>query len=123
MKTKQFTEVCHLDTCLPDYFSGYSYPVIAIAAYNGMTRLNLAEEIESEINATWEYIVGDDDRQFTEGDMKLFETFCKELRETNPEEVIYSNPEETEEFDSESSYIYLSLCSPVTRYGINFLNE
>lgn len=120
---KQFTEVCHLDTCLPDYFSGYSFPVIAIPAFNGMTRGDLADEIESEISATWDYLVGEDDRQFSESDMQLFETFCKELRDSNPDEIIYSNPEESEEFDSDTCYIYLSLCSPVTVYGLTFLNE
>lgn len=117
-KTNRFTEVCQLDVCTSDYFSGYKYPVIAVPLYNGMTNKDLAEQIKSEINATFEYLCNDySDWSFTEKEMKIFDRFCNKLKRTK-KYVIIDNLE-----DCESVYMYLSLCKPVTRYGMTFLNE
>ena len=44
-------EIYHLDTCLPDYFQGSSYPeTIAVPVWSGMTRDDLRESILEEFN-------------------------------------------------------------------------
>ena len=126
MKTKRFTEVCQLDTCLPDYFTGYHFPVVAIPVYNGMTKKDIADAIKLEINATWDYLTyGDTDKVFTEKEMKLFDTFCKELETNEPDQIVISGLEEPEGEDNDmydNVYMYLSLCKPVRQYGMTFLN-
>ena len=127
MKTKKrFTEVCQLDICLSDYFTGYHMPVVAIPVSNGMTKKDIAEAIQSEINYDWDYLVGDDDRQFTEEEMSLFDSYCDELK-SDPNTIIISGIEETEDEDedffTEPVYMYLSLCKPVNKYGMTFLND
>src|ERR1035437_7348926 len=97
MKTadQRFTEVCQLDTCLSDYFTGYHMPVIAIPVYNGITNHDIANDIQGEINASWEYLCNEE-HGFTEEEMKLFDTFCTELK-SKPEEIIIKGLEEIDE--------------------------
>lgn len=125
MKTinNRFTEVCQLDVCLPDYFSGYHMPVIAVPMYNGITNKELAKDIKSEINATWEYLCNEDspDQSFTEKEMRIFDRFCNKLKRAK-KYIIIENLEESEEEDTETVYMYLSLCKPVHQYGMTFLN-
>jgi hypothetical protein len=123
MKTKRFTEVCQLDTCLPDYFTGYHMPVVAIPVYNGMTNKDIAEAIQSEINSSWEYLQNDD-HGFTEKEMKLFDTFCNKLKREKTRIIVkgFEEPEDDDQ-EIESPYMYLSLCKPVHKYGMTFLNE
>jgi len=118
----RFTEVCHLDTCLSDFFSGYSFPVLAIGVYGAnKTCEELASDIEIEINMTYEYLTN----EFNEDDMQVFTDFCEELRETPNKKVLNHDLEvsEDEDEDTECVYMYFSLCKPVNRYGITFLNE
>lgn len=123
MKAQRFTEVCILDVCMSDYFTGYHMPVLSIPMYNGMTNKDLAEEINSSINSDWDYLVNESDRSYTEEEIKIFEAHCTELL-NDPDNVIYEDSEEPEDMeDYESAYMYLGLCKPVTKYGITWLNE
>ena len=120
-KTNRFTEVCQLDVCTSDYFSGYKYPVIAIPLYNGMTAIELSDAIQSEINATFEYLCNDySENAFTEDELKIFNEYCEDLKKQRDAIVYHNSIEESE--DCESVYMYLSLCKPVKRYGMTFLN-
>ena len=122
---KRFTEATVLDTCFPDYFSGYHMPTIAVPVHHNMTYADLAAGIKSEINSTWDCLVSDtNDSQFTEEEMKLFDAFCDKLM-AFPSEVFYTSedaPTGKDEDESECPYAYISLCSPVFSNGINFLN-
>lgn len=125
-KEKRFTEVCLLDICTSDYFSGYFMPVLAIPIYKGMTNKDLAKEIPSEINAVYEYLCNEDmDRLFTEDELKLFYRYANKLKREKTYKIMNDSyfPEDEENEDFETAYIYLSLCKPVNRYGMNFLNE
>lgn len=125
MKTQpRFTEVCLLDICLPDYFSGYSYPVIAIPVHEGMTNSEVSEEIQSEINATWDYLTSDG-HGFTEDEIKLFDQYCEDLKNTQDPVVIFSpgNIKDNDNDMHDSVYMYFSLCKPVHKYGMTFLND
>ena len=122
MKKQRFTGVSHLDTCLPDFFTGYSYPVVSVPCFNGMTRADLADGIESEINSMYDYFVHD--LGYTESDMTLFDSFCANLRAENPDGVIYNNPDEPEDDEfCDCCYMYFGLCRPVHVGGLTFLNE
>ena len=126
MKTeKRFTEVAILDICTPDYFSGYHYPVLQVEIYPGMTNKNLAYQINQAINYDYEYLVNDYGQSYTDEEIKLFEKFAKEVK-NNPEQVIDLPENECDCEDDcfcDSVYLFLGLCKPVTRYGMQFLNE
>ena len=48
-------EICHYDTCLPDYFGGHTTPHIQIPAYP-MSFKELRESLSSELQ---QYVCGD----------------------------------------------------------------
>lgn len=123
-KQNRFTEVCLLDICLPDYFSGYQYPVIAIPVYKGMTNHDVLSEIKSEINSTYDYLTNENNG-FTPSELKLFEQYGRSLKKLPKEKILDDSffPEGDEYEDYDLSFIYLSLCKPVQRYGMTFLNE
>lgn len=108
---RKFTEVCNLDVCPSDYFSGYQFPVIAVPVYKNMTNKEVADSIQSEINSTYDYLR----ESFSKKDIKLFEKYCEELL-TKPENENFSYLEEVDEEENdfyESCYLYISLCCPV----------
>jgi len=120
MKKSKFTEVCILDICLSDYFSGYHLPVLAIPVYHGMTNKDIADEIKNEINSCYDYLC----ESFKDADLNLFDMYIDKLM-LNPDKENFLDLEiqDEEEDFGESVYMYLSLCKPVTRYGMTFLNE
>ena len=109
-KREKLTEVCFLGTMLSDYFSGYSFPVIAIPCYNNMTAKDIVNGIKSEINQTWEYLTYGDNA-FSKSEMQIFDKYCKELMK-DPDKVMITGIEETEDEgeDTETVYSYFSLC-------------
>lgn len=52
-------ELCHADTCLPDYWSGHHKPHVSIPVYKGMTLKEIKSLIRSQINMG--AIAGNDD--------------------------------------------------------------
>jgi len=120
MKKSKFTEVCILDICLSDYFSGYHLPVLAIPVYHGMTNKELADEIKNEINSCYDYLC----ESFKDADINLFDMYIDKLM-LNPNQKNFLDLEiqDDDEGFEESVYIYLSLCKPITKYGMTFLNE
>lgn len=42
-------ECCHVDTCLPDYWSGHHLPHVAIPVYRGMTLKEIKDAIKHEL--------------------------------------------------------------------------
>jgi len=53
-------ELCHVDTCFPDYWSGHHLPHIQIYPYPGMTLDNIKNQLLSELNCeavagSWDY--------------------------------------------------------------------
>lgn len=48
------TKIEYLDTCLPDYFSGFHNPVIGVPVDNATTKRELVEAIKQEIDECWE---------------------------------------------------------------------
>jgi len=122
----RFTEVAQLDICYPDYFTGYHMPVLQVPVYNGMTTHNLAQDIMSEINASWEMFVGDgeevSDKLFTKEEMEIFVKFCDNLLMQPLKIFIKHNTFQNGDDDLGCCYAYFSLCKPVTNYGITFLN-
>ena len=115
--TVRFTEVCLLDHCTPDYFTGYHMPVIQVGVWGTLTHKEVAEAIQEEINFTWDYLCGDE--AYTEEEIKLFEKYCDKLMET-PNEVFVES--EIIEDNEDTEWLYFALCKPVTMYGITFLN-
>lgn len=43
-------ECAHVDTCLPDYWSGHHLPHVQIPVYNGMTLKEIKEQIKIELS-------------------------------------------------------------------------
>jgi len=112
-------QVALLDVCTSDYFSGYSLPVLQIALYGAMTKKELAEEIKSELNAVWDYINPNDDKE-TEA---LYDKFCNEL-ETDGDSIFWKgDPDYNENNFYEPAYAYFSIIDPVWSNGIMFLNK
>ena len=110
---RKFTEVCILDVCTSDYFSGYQFPVIAVPVYKNMTNKEVAYFIQLEIDLTYDYLR----ESFSKKDIELFDKYCEELL-TKPENENFSYLEELDEEENyfyESCYIYISLC----QFGIS----
>ena len=125
MKTeKRFTEVAILDICLPDFFSGYSWPVVQPVVYPGMTNSELCQAIKEEINLTYEYLTNDHNG-YTEDELDMFVKFADDLKkEKQPVIDLPANECECEdECFCDSVYLFLGLCKPVYKYGMQFLNE
>lgn len=128
-KDPRFTEVAQLDICLPDYFSGYHFPVLSIPTFRYMTLHDVADGITSEINGSFDYLVneGQKDRTYTKDEIKLFEEFAKKLKEGPADPITGLSfcdcEEEDPDCECETAYIYFGLCKPVTKYGLTFLNE
>lgn len=115
-------KVALLDICLPDYFTGYSLPVLQIALYGKMTNAQLSESIMSELNYMFDYINPDDDKEIT----KLYEDYCLELNKTGGETFFKGDSDYNEDVDNdfyEPAYAYFSIIEPVYKNGIMFLNK
>jgi len=132
MKNKnRFTEVCILDVCYSDYFQGYSYPVLSIPVYYGQTNKDLGREILSEINSVYDYLCDSENSlTYTEKEIKIFERYAKKLIRSKKQLLGYVSEDinngidgEDLEFSSFGCYIYLGLCKPVFKYGMQFLNN
>ena len=117
-KEPRFTEVCLLHIGASDYFPGYRYPVISISTFKGMNNKDIAEGIKSEINTCYEMY-----EEFTPEEMKLFDTYCDELLKEPNKILDIDYCDCTEDCECETNYIYISLCKPVFKYGMQFLNE
>ena len=122
----RFTEVAQLDICYPDYFTGYHMPVLQVPVYNGMTTHNLANDLHDEISNSWEMFVGDgeevSDRLFTKDEMEIFVKFIDNLLMQPLKIFIKHNTFQNGDDDLGCCYAYFSLCKPVTKFGMNFLN-
>jgi len=105
-----------LDYCLPDYFSGYHLPVIAIPVYGNMSHKDVADEIQSEANYIWDYLI---DNGSEERWNELITLYCDELRK-NKDAIFVEQDELSEE--EEPSYLYFSITNPVYKYGMWFTN-
>lgn len=55
-------EICHADTCLPDYWSGHHRAHVQIPVIPGMSGKDIREAIRSEISQG--YVMGSDDIAF-----------------------------------------------------------
>lgn len=116
---KNFKEVCILDVCHSDFFSGYQYPTLQIPLINGsINGIQFHDSILDEINMLHEYLI----ESFSEEDMDLFRNFAEKVKNDFGSDLIYSSDEPIEEEDDEI-YVYISLCNPVYKYGMSFLNE
>jgi len=105
-----------LDFCLPDYFTGYHKPVIAVGIYETMTNKEVAEAIQDEINVTYEWLTG----SYSRTEMLLMDHYCEQLL-TDPD-TIFVTQEEIEGEVDECAYLYFGIIKPVHKYGLTFLN-
>lgn len=78
------TKIEYLDTCLPDYFSGFHNPVIGVPVDNTTTKKELVEYIEQEINACCE----------------MYEDFLNGLSDEQLTNIIYAVLKTTDNMDS-----------------------
>jgi len=106
-------KVALLDVCLPDYFSGYHLPVIAVPVCGTITNGEMADSINEEVDA-----IGHD-FDFTDDDYKLYDEYVELLRK-NANDIFYQG-----EFDDDmddSVYAYFSIINPTYVGGLMFLN-
>lgn len=115
-------EFALLDTCYPDYFTGYHRPVLAIPVFNHMTFDEVAESLEYELNSSWEYLTNESNG-FSKTEILIIEEYIQELLKTPYEFFIGQNEFEENEYNDETAYAYFSIIKPVYKYGMKFLNE
>jgi hypothetical protein len=107
----------------PQYFSGYHHPVLQVPIYKKKyTCEEIAEEIESELNAFWDYIFGDE-----ENIEPLYNQFISELRSQGKKVFFKADKSMYEYFralkndeNSESLYFYFSVGNPHYSNGLLF---
>lgn len=110
-------DLFHLDTCLPCYFQGYKTPVIAFPVGEGITIGQVAEEIDDDLNASWEHLTYDwpdgAEAAFTE---EVFRGLLQDLACGLPEDhVLYGEGDfggpytEAEIEQLEDPYMYFAL--------------
>lgn len=111
-----------LDVCYPDYFSGYNRPVIAIPVFNNMVYSEIAKNIKSELNATWEYLTNESNG-FSKTEILIIEEYIEKLKKKGME-IFFGNEFEENENDDcfGGPYAYFSICKMVYSNGIRFLN-
>ena len=107
-------QVSLLDICVPDYFTGYHLPVLSVPLQGTVTCGDMAELIEDELNATYDYINPECDPAID----VLYDTYIADLKEKD-NEIFYES--ESDE-DIECVYAYFSVINPVRVYGLTFLN-
>ena len=110
-------QVSLLDICLPDYFAGYGKPVVSVALYGTVTCDEVAELIEEELNASYDYINPENDANIDE----LYNNYCAELRK-NGSDLFYKSEFEEDTEEAEPAYAYFSIIDPVKVHGLTFLN-
>jgi len=119
MKMKKTVEL--LDFCLPDFFSGYPKPVIAIPVYGKMTQGEIGEAILDEINTTYEYL----ESGYSDDEIKLLEEYAKGLSDTldHFEDGIIPDYEiDVDDDFFEPAYLYFAVCEMTYSNGMRFLN-
>ena len=100
---------------MSDYFSGYHLPCVAVSVYETISCEDMANEILSELNQTFDYMnLSDEDEQ-------LYKDYCNELKAKGKEVFIEQNEELNE--DDECNYAYFSIINPVFVNGLTFLNS
>jgi hypothetical protein len=117
MKIKKNHKIALLDICLPDYFTGYHLPCLAIPIYSTITHKEIAEEIKSELNSTYDYINPDDNKDIE----RLYDSFILDLK-SKGDEIYYECEDISEIEDIEPQYAYFSIINPTFSNGIQFLN-
>ena len=115
--TTQSKRITLLDFCLPDYFTGYHRPVLAIAVFEPMTGIELAHAMRDEIDCSWDYLT-DGPNGYSEEEMKLFDEYASKIEYSTD---VLGSKELGE--SQEPKYLYLGICELVYRYGMWFLNE
>jgi len=119
MKMKKTVEL--LDFCLPDFFSGYPKPVIAIPVYGKMTQGEIGEAILDEINNVYDYL----EAEYSEDEIKLLEEYAKGLSDTldHFEDGIIPDYEiDVDDDFFEPAYLYFAVCEMTYSNGMRFLN-
>jgi hypothetical protein len=122
---KDNKQVALLDICYPDYFSGYHYPVAAVYVYGKITNAEVAESLEQEIHALYEYFF-----ELYPKHEKYYKKYISELKK-NPNEIFFDPNFEDERNEDEDLEFYLcayfSVINPVTvnvcGHSINFLDS
>lgn len=110
-----------LDFCLPDFFSGYSKPVVAIPVYGDMTNGEIGEAMLDEINATFDLLEGG----YSKGEIDLLVNYAENLCNTldHFEEGIKVDYEIDADDDLfEPAYLYFAVCEMTYSNGMRFLN-
>lgn len=104
-----------LDFCLPDFFSGYPKPVIAVAVFGNMTAEEVQTAYNEELNNFWECL----EYEYKTDELKLLEDYGKDVSNFHPIEDM----EEVEDMeDIEPAYLYFAVCQMTYSNGMRFLN-
>ena len=112
-------QVALIDYCLPDYFSGYSKPVVNVSVYSNMSHEEVGEAIEAEINYLFDHL----SQGYSEEEMKLWDKFIQELKDKGDEPYVTGvEPPEEDDDEYECAYLYFAIIDPVYQHGIMFLN-
>ena len=111
-----------LDFCLPDFFTGYPKPVIAVPVYTKMTQGEIGEAILDEMNNIYDYLQS----EYSEGEIKLLEDYAKGLSDTLDHFEDGIGPKYEIDADDElfePAYLYFAVCEMTHSNGMRFLNS
>ena len=114
-------KVALLDVCHPEYFTGYHRAVIGVPVYYGMTFQDLAEDIELEMTAIWDFLEDD----YNKEEISLFDSYIQECKDKGAKLFITypETPEDVNDDDSEMPFAYFAVINLVYRNGLMFLDN
>jgi hypothetical protein len=112
-----------LDVCYPDYFTGYSKPIIAVPFSQSYSNREMSEAIQEEIRCYYDYLFSE--HGYSKTELLLMDHYCEELLK-DPDGV-FIEMDETEQINLDEmedyAYLYFGIIKPVFRYGLTWLNS
>lgn len=109
-------KVAFLCMDMPDYFSGFHYPVCQIPVFGNMTNNDVADAIESELQQVWEYLFYEHPEH-----EKLYREYIRELRKKPDAIFVEYTPEETEDDFFVGPYLFFSVIEEKYNNNIKFI--
>ena len=104
-------KLIHLDTCLPDYFSGHHKPVMAIPVDGTTTANQFIEAIKDEYLQVWDYLTDEGNKTETSWpnvSQATIEFAARDMLTVSGDALVFPDLDDAADEDLESVYCYIT---------------